>query len=384
MAGVSYALADFVTGGPIVDLPVMAGATWATQLNRSDALTCTVDLRDAHAAALDLGSASEPDKTILVARNDADVVLAWGRIDEREWDEDGHTLTLTAVGIWDHYFGSTNIAPVDALTADLIVTDAEGFRVVNPILNTSLSGLSYGSIGKRLIEQRLAWPGAPTVFDLPPDEIGTRVRNYLFSDMKRTAAALDDLTKVGNGPDFAFDAQRASDGLTLRYVMRHGSEAQPRIGTDVGVWSLGPQTPITKFKKHDKSGLATASWMTAGRSAGSVLISRATNPELIASGYAPSDAVDQSHGDVKEQTTLDEHNAGRIADVASLDVDISFTVRADATPALGSYRPGDTVVVDVPKKHPTMPPGPMPIRITSVSGDEKGKTVDIGCVVLDG
>ena len=46
MAGVFYALANFVDGGPILDLPVNPGASWASQLNRPDALSCEIDARD--------------------------------------------------------------------------------------------------------------------------------------------------------------------------------------------------------------------------------------------------------------------------------------------------------------------------------------------------
>ena len=119
MAGVSYALADFRTGGPILDLPVQEGATWAAQLNRPDALSCSVDMNDPDALALDLRSSSEPKKTVLLARTDDDVVLAWGLIDSREWDEDARTLQLTAGGVWGSYFGKTIIAPASARTAEL-------------------------------------------------------------------------------------------------------------------------------------------------------------------------------------------------------------------------------------------------------------------------
>lgn len=388
MAGVTYGLADFVTGGPIVDLPVMTGATWSAQLNRPDELSCKVDMRDPDALALDLRSASEPGKTILLARNDDDVILAWGIVKSpRKWDEDARTLSLSAAGVRSRYFGKTIVAPVDALTATLIVPDAEGYPTINPALNTTFAGYSLGTIGKKLVEQRLAFPGAPAVFELPPDEIlpadDDHTRTYLFSDFKSIDAMLDDLSGVDNGPDFAFDAQRASDGLTLRYSMRHGTEANPRIGTDVGVWSLGNLSPITKLTvDEDDDDLATAAWLTAGRNAGVALISRMTNPTLLAAGYPPMDVVDTSHGTVSKQTTLDAHGRELIRYASTLTRDVAFSVRGDATPGLGQYRPGDTVTIDVPSDHPWLTKE-IKIRITSISGDEKGTDVKIGCVVID-
>lgn len=385
MAGVSYALADFVTGGPILDLPVMEGASWASQLNRPDALSCSIDLNDPDALALDLRSSSEPNKTIMLARTDDDIILAWGLIpdDGRTWNEDTKTLDLSATGISSSYFGQTIIAPAAALTAPLITNDPEGFPQVNPALNTTLSGWSHGTIGKKLVAQRLAWPGAPTVFDLPADEVGTRTQTWLFASMKSIGSALDDLTKQEAGPDFAFDAQRASNGLGLRYVMRHGSEAKPRIGTDAGIWALGEGSPITGLKITDALAAgASASWMTAGKQSGAALISRKLNAAMLAAGYPPLDVVDTTHNDVSVQATLDSYNAELIRDAATVTRDLSFEVRADATPALGQYRPGDTITLDVPDGHPWHTKA-IPIRITSISGDEAGLSVKIGCVILD-
>ena len=383
MAGVSYALVDFVTGGPILDLPVMEGASWGAQLNRPDSVSCTIDMRDPDALRLDLRSSSEPNKTLLVARTDDDTVLAWGLIgdDGREWDEDERTLSLSASGISSSFFGKTIIAPVGAKTGALITLDGEGFPVVNPAHNTNLAGLSLGSIGKRLVAARLAWPGAPSVFDLPADEAGIRERAYLFSSMKSIGSALGDLTNVENGPDFAFDAQRGA-GLGLRYVMRHGSEAQPRIGTDAGSWHLGEGSPITGLKVKDAVAAgASAGWMTAGKQSGAPLISRVLNGAPLAAGYPPIDVVDTTHSDVSQQATLDAYNAGNVADAQRAVRALSFSVRADATPGLGSYRPGDTMTIDVPDGHPWLTTS-IPIRITSIAGDEAGLSVKIGCVIL--
>jgi hypothetical protein len=388
MPGVSFGLADFVTGGPILDLPVMEGASWGAQLNRPDSVSCTIDMRDPDALALDLRSSSEPNKTIIFARTDSDVILAWGLIgdDGREWDEDAKTLTLSAAGIGSSWLGSCIIAPVAALTAPLITNDAEGFPQVNPALNTTIAGYSHGTIGKKLVEQRLAWPGSPSaVFDLPPDEIGTRSQAWLFSSMKRIGSALDDLTKQEAGPDFAFDAARDSSGLGLRYVMRHGSEANPRIGTAAGIWSLGNDSPLIGFKATDAIAAgASAAWMTAGKQAGATLISRARNAAMIAAGYPPMDIVDTSHSDVAVQATLDRYNGVNLANGATLTRDFTFSVRGDATPGLGGYRPGDTIKIDVPDGHPWLLPGQeLAIRITSISGDETGKVVKIGCVIAN-
>lgn len=385
MAGVSYALADFVTGGPILDLPVMEGASWSSQLNRPDEVSCSVDMRDPDVLALDLRASSEPNKTILLARNDDDVILAWGLIsdDDRTWNEDTKTLDLSCQGVWSSYFGSTPIMPPSARTAALTVLDPEGFPIVNPALDTTLSGWSHGTIGKKLVAQALAWPGAPSAFILPADEVGIREQSYLFSAFKSVGDALDDLVGQEHGPDFAFDAQRASNGLSLQYVMRHGSEATPRIGVDVGVWSLGDNSPITGLSITDSVAAGAAyGWMSAGRQDGAALFSRLVDESILAAGYPPRAIVDTSHSDVSKQVTLDSYNAANLADAKTPIRDLSFSVRGDATPALGAYRPGDRILLTVPSKHPWHTTD-IPIRLTSVSGDETGKTIKIGCVILD-
>lgn len=385
MPGVSYALANFVTGDPIIDLPVKEGATWGVGLNRADTLSCTVDMRDADNLALDLPSSSEPRKTILFARNDADVIIAWGLVEPREWDEDAHDLEITATGVWDSYFGETIIAPPDARTVDLTVVDGDGYVIVNPVLNSTYTDLSLGTIGKKIVEQELAWPGAPTIFDLPVDLGGTHDRDYPFADFKRIGAALTDLTEVENGPDFAFDAYRTNDGLAIRATMRVGTNLVPRLGTHVGSWNIGLDSPITGLKmKDDPSNLGSIAFLSAGKTSGVALLARRRNDALVTSaGYPPFHIIDTSHSDVSKQSTLDTYAAEAIRFGGRVYREISFSVRGDATPGLGQYRPGDTITLDFPEDHPWQK-RPIDVRLTSMSGDETGKTVKIGCVIVDG
>lgn len=387
MTGITYSLVDFVTGGPIIDLPVRKGAEWSSQLGRADALSCSVSLRAAAARGLDLRAASEPGKTVMLARTDEDSVLAWGLIgdDGRAWDEDTKTVTLSAIGIEDTWLAENPIAPAAALVGPLTVLNADGIRVSNPLYDTTISGVSHGTIGKRLVQQLLTWPGSPAaVFDLPADEAGSRTESYAFSAFKSVGSALSDLTKQEDGPDFAFRAYRASNGLTLRYQMIAGTEAQPRIGTAAGVWSLGKLSPITGLKVNDAvAGGVFVGWMSAGKQSANVLMSRALRLDRLADGYPPRSVVDTSRSDVSVQDTLDSYNAANVDDRRLAIRDIDFSVRGDASPSLGNYRPGDTIEIDVPDNHLWLSKG-LTVRLTSISGDETGKSIKIGCVILDG
>lgn len=386
MPGVTYALADFVTGGPIVTLPVLEGASWGSLLNRPDTVECSVDLNDADNLALDLRSAAAPKKTVLLARNDNDIVLAWGIVDEPTWNEDTGTVDLTASGVRSGWLGHTIIAPASARTADLTIVDPLNptLRVINPALNTTVTGYSLGTIGKKLVQARLAWPGSPSApFVLPDDELADRTQTYEFINFKSIDSALTDLSNRENGPDFAFDAQRGPDGLSLLYVMRHGTEAEPRIGTHVGTWQLGAASPITGLTVSDVGDdMGSASWGSAGKSSGNALISRALNDALIADGYPPLDIIDTSHGDVKEQGTLDSYTRENLDYGSRPERELSFSVRGDASPGLGEFRPGDTVTIGVPDNHRWLT-NDFTVRITSVSGDETGISLKIGCVIVD-
>lgn len=376
---VHYALSDFVTGSPILDLPVMQGASWSTMLNAPDALSCTVDMRDRAVQALDLRSSSSPKKAVLSARTDDDVVLAWGIISSATWNNTKRTVALSASGFWQ-WLNKTIIGPASARTALIVNPDGS----LNTALDTAFSGYSLGTIGKLLVQQRLTWPGSPALA-MPANQIGTHERTeYYFALLKSVGAALTELTQVEGGPDFAFDAARGVDGLSLVYSMRHGSEENPRLGTKVGSWGLGSGTPIDGLDITDNGeDFATAAWMIAGRTGDRVVASRLLNDSLITdAGYPSTDYVDTSRSDVSEPATLDKYNAENAAYAGKLQRDLTFKVRGNATPGLGQYRPGDTVDLSIPADHPWLTGDSIPIRILGMSGDETGESIDIDSVVL--
>lgn len=392
---VDYEIADFVTGETFGVLPIKKGAEWTTQLNRPDQLSCTVDMRSREARGLDLSSAAEGRKTVLRARTVSDdperddLTVAWGLLDDqRPWNEDTRTLKLSAKGVESSWLGMSLIGPATALTLPLIVKDDDGLNAPNPALDTHYAGLELGTIAKRLVEQRLTWPGSPAArFTLPADRTAPadedHQRDYLFAQLKYVGEALQNLTEVENGPDIAFDCWRAADGR-LAYGMRVGTDANPRIGADVGIWALGPASPISGLEYIDDSvDVATTAWGSAGRTMGDVLLSRVRNADMIADGYPSLDYVNTSHGDVTRQATLDAYARADAAYVRRPRRDVPFSVQGDASPGLGQYRAGDFVTIDVPADHPWPPMrGGFRVRVTSLKGDETGRKIAIGCEVI--
>lgn len=374
---VTYGLAEYKTGDHIQDLPVLEGASWAVMLNKPDQLSCDIDMRDADVRALDIPSTTEPKKTVLFAQADNGVILGWGVIADREWNDDERRLTITASGGWQ-YFNQRIIAPPAAATAAII--DGDG-KVVETY-DTKYLGTTLGSIGIKLVEQALSWPGAPVAFVLPATVAGTLESDaYRLVDYKRVGAALDDLVKRVGGPDFAFDARRNSTGLGVEYVMRVGD---PFLGAEVGSWSVGGTlSPVSNLKVTDSgANLATHVWMQSGRTDSKVLVARTRNEQLLdPAGYPVLDLVDTKRTDVTVQSTLNAYAAENAVRASALGRSLSFSVKGDASLALGQYRPGDYATLEVAAGNLYLAEGSIPIRILGISGDETGTDVKITCQI---
>lgn len=378
MAGVTYGLADFVTGRYLADLPVMSGASWSRTLNKADALSCRLDLRDSDVRALDVRSVTAPKKTVLLASTEDNIVIAWGVISGRDWNDTDKTLGLRASGGWQ-YFNQRIIAPVAARTANLVNTDGKA----NTALDTVFAGRSLAFIARELVRQATAWPGSPT-FLLPTVGAGDNDRTYKFIDYKSVGAALADITNLDEGVDIAFDARRydGPTGPMLEYEMRTGS---PYLGVPVGSWPVGgPASPVTGLNVDDEGAdIATAGWMTGGKSDSKVVASRRLNDLLVTrSGYPPIDLVDTSHNDVSVQRTLDAYNAENLshADGPYRSVDFALSTSETAL-GLGGFGPGDWVTLDVADDNLYISPGPLTVRVMGISGDETGETIKVDVVV---
>lgn len=371
---VRFALSDFVTGGPILDVPIQEGASWSTVLNKADSLSCAVDLRDPEAQRLDILSAATPKKAVLSALTEEGTVLAWGIGSEHEWSEDESELGIPATGFWQ-YLDENAIMPVAARTAQLLLADGS----VNPALDTTINNLSLGTVGKKLVQQLLAWPGAPAMTFQADEWSAGRTSPYTFASFKRIGSALNDLVNRENGPDFAFDAALAANGLDLVYSMRFGTEAKPQLGEFKGSWTVGgDDSPVRGLKvKVVGDDIASSGWMNGGKQEASILMSRILNDQMIADGYAPRMFIDTTHSDVVLQKTLDDYNSDNVDYASGPYMEISFEVRGDASSLpLGQYRCGDRVELDVIRSR-RLPEGSIPCRVTGISGDETGEWIKV-------
>lgn len=386
---VRYVLANFLTGQTITEVPVTTGATWALALDKSDALSCTIDFRDRSVRALDPQSITEPHKTILLAVTEDDVVLAWGLIDlKRSWNDPEKQLTINASGAWA-YWNRCIIGTSAMRTTNFIVNNAP-----NTALDRSFANLDLATIGKRLMQDRLGWPGATMPFTFFADRTGSRQMYYAAADLKTIGSALTDLVERVNGPDFEFAATLNSDGLGYSYPVRAGTEANPYLGSFVGTWSTaGEASPVSDLAIDDDfSDFAVATWAKAQGSTASntqvTLGARVLNDTLRTSGgYPPEDFVDTSHSDVSVQQTLNDYAAEASVYASKYQRTLSFSVASyfpdgtPTTPRLGQYRPGDYVDLDF-DDHTYLGTQTLRVRLTGVSGDVEGNTTKVSAQVV--
>lgn len=381
---VRYILADFLTGSTITELPVKEDATWALALNKADALSCSIDFRDEGVRALDPRSITEPEKTVVLAVTDDDIVLAWGVIDpKRSGNDSDKELALNASGAWA-YWDRCLIGTSAMRTTPFIVNNAP-----NTTLDRTFSSLDLATIGKRLMQDRLGWPGATMPFTFFADRSGSRSMSYSVAELKTIGSGLTDLNQRDNGPDFDFTATLNSNGLGYSFPVRAGTEANPFLGSFVGSWSTaGEASPISDLTWDDDfADFATAAWMKSqGTSASGkqvTLGARVLNDALrIGGGYPPIDYVETAHTDVNDQGTLNDYAAEASVYASRYQRSFSFSVNSyfpdgtAVTPKLGQYRPGDYVDLDF-DTHWYFGTTTMRVRITGVSGDVAGNSVKV-------
>lgn len=381
---INYQAFNFVTGKVIADLPVMPGASWSLALNKADTLEVKLNLKDPSTLALDPVNLTEPRKTCIVASTDDGVPIAWGRIDpKRSLDDTTRVLTLPVTGAWS-YWDNCIIGSVSARTTAIISGGS-----ANPGLNTTVAGVSLATIGSRLMQQRLEWPGAIMPFSFPAAEaVAGATETYPFINYKTIGSALTDLTQRVNGPDFDFPAVYSSDMSGLSYPVRAGTLAAPQLGTYLGVWSASQAgSPVDDLGIDDDfADFATAVWMSSqgqdSRGNSITLASRVLNDRLIDAGYPPEDYVDTSRSDVSVQVTLDGYAAENAIYAGKYQRSFDATIHvfhSDGSlvqPSPLTARPGDYIDLDF-DAHPMVGTQRIPCRIMSLSGDEVGESVKV-------
>lgn len=362
-----YLIGDLRTGRRLLDLNVLTGP-WKASLNEAGTVGATVTLRDPDMVQLVLRNAATVGKAFLaVVEND--VVQEAGPIWVHDYDRDAGTLELAAAGLWS-YFDHRVLLPVLAAGQSPVGAD------------TNLSGLSLGTIAKRLVQQAQRHTGGNVPIVLPGDEAGVHEREYLGADLALIGDRLAELTEVIGGPDIVFAPRFTSDRLGIEWVMRVGTNAKPQLSSQsVHVWDLAVPEPSVRGLKVRRTAeqLVGRQWATGGRNDDVVMTARHDVPTLVNAGYPLLEAVDSSHSSVSVQSTLDAY-AREGARTGYKPIEFwSFQVRADVAPLVGEYQVGDYCRLKI-GDDPYIPRNTRDgylRRIVALSGDEQGRWITV-------
>lgn len=290
-------LGDLLTGRRILDVPFL-DASASTELNAAGSVSATVDLRDPAVAALDLRNASAPGKTFLGAVVD-DVIVEAGPVWSREYDRSASTLELSASGLWSYFDHRTLLPPL----GDLPVVDPATGESAS-YANSSWSGLHLGTIGKRIVQQSMAWPGGnlPIVFE--DDKPGAHVRTYVGAELPRIGQMLENITGVQDGPDIEFRPRWSADRLGVEWFYRSGDPRLASVATH-RINMAVVDSPVDELTVRESGAvLGSLAWTSGARAADVAMVERVVDPRLLDAGYPLLELVDSSRSSVTERATL--------------------------------------------------------------------------------
>lgn len=387
-------LADLRTGRQILDLSVMDSSNWQRTLNEPEALTAVLDMQDPDTVKLQPRIAAAPGRTILACAT-GDVILAAGPVWSHKYNRDAKTLQVNAAGMWS-YFDHRYVLPIAAATipvTQFTIPDASaaGKTKPNPAVGTYLTGLEYGTIAKRWVQQAQAWTGGtvPVVFEA--DRAGTRERNFEGSDFKNIGTVLSQLSQVESGPDIRFRPRLTADRLGVEFLLETGTDASPLLTGGPHMWNLtAEESSVSNFEVTANAlKMAGTAWATGGRSLDTVLVARTIDSTLTDLGYPLLESLDSSHTTVSVQSTLDGYASANALLGRAGSETWDFDVETARQPFLGSFWEGDWCTVDVAPYDPTTGTGDPYLlekqtsqrRIVSLSGDDLSETVRVQTMV---
>lgn len=257
-----------------------------------------------------------------------------GPIIPSDLDGDKNTLQVTARGL-RYMLDRVPILPAIALTREL----APG-GVPDPTLDTTISGVDLGTIGKKLIQQARTWPGWS---DIPirfhADRPGSRSRTYAAVDRKRVEDALGDLESVQNGPDIRLRLERTGPD-SFGWVYESGTEEQPRLQGQLPIgWEPDDLTGLGI--QRDPSRMGSISWTQGGRSDDTTLIRMRYDPYLVERGFPLLHLESGGSSSISDPATADSWNVETLRTARSPWEFWRFAVSADQEPYPYEYGCGD-------------------------------------------
>lgn len=350
------------TGHPVADLQVSAWE-FGRGINASDKHGVTVPAYTPWAVSTDLAELLTPYKYSLALIDESvegfPVVEASGPITGRppEDDTDGRTsYKVTARGP-QILFGHWHIRKFPGWP--LLGGDGKP----TGLYDLAFTGLSLGTIIKRLVQEWAKWEGndLPIVYEL--DRAGTReYARHEAVDGKPLGDALNEIADRIDGVEWALMPEIDNlDRISYRLVTG-ADDDQVIVSNDNLTWNLGGARPdIQGLEPNDMTGeIATDAVYSAGKGDDGVLLVRASDPSLVEQGWPRLEVWDKTHSSVTQESTLQSWADGRVTPVASRP---SFQVRADRAHGV-QY--GDLVEIAA-QGHWYQPDGVLKHRVLGVS-----------------
>lgn len=365
-------MGDLLTGRRILDVPFVT-ADWSVELNAPGAVKCSLDLRDPDVQALDMRNSATPGKSFLAAVVDGVVVEA-GPIWARSFDRGTGELQLSARGLWS-YFDHRTLLP-----------DLGTLPVVDPVsgesaayANSAWSSMSLGTIGKRIVQQSMTWPGGdlPIVFE--GDKAGTHERNYVGAELPVIGQMLQNLTEVEDGPDIEFRPRWSADRMGVEWLYRSGDPrlaAQSVILLDTTV----PSSPVDDLRVDDSaSRMGSLGWCSGGRSADIAMVERSFDTLLVDAGFPLLEIVDSSRSSVKDQETLLAYavELARTGRKSLAQWSVTVHTGGDGEPLMTDFSVGDFVDIKIGGDL-FVPDGVYRRRIVNIAGKAGDPIIKLG------
>lgn len=239
------------------------------------------------------------------------------------------------------------------------------------------SGLSLGTIAKRVVSQAQTKPGGslPITFALP-DELAAdggsnHERTYRGFNLQNVNAhdVLTKLSNVINGPDIMFKPRLIRDNQ-LTFDMWTGTDKQSRIyQKTTPVWDTTPSRGFVV----DMSTIVTGSYQTfrtystgAGQDAG-LLIKVATNDGPLQAQFPLLESV-VNVGNSENPDIVAGYGMSSLWANKEPLLEVQMTIRADGATPLGDFWPGDLVQV-ITEGWLSLPDGMTEMRLLSIVGD---------------
>ncbi len=325
-----FFVADVMTG-QVRDEISLRTATYTDRLKSPSTLDASISMRDAAATRANLNT----ETTMLIEVRDGLVVFA-GPLISVQKQRDSPTLSLYAYDLWGYVRrrrirsrqGMTHAT--GAVPSQIRFSAVDQFHVVEDIIG-HIQSISGGDLGITVAYSALSGR--------------TRDRTYLETDRKYAGAAIEELSDVQDGFDWALEVSGSVDDLgSITHTLRLTYPMRGRTTRLVLSWNGGTNMLGLAYVESSRDRAQSYFGVGAGDN-DAQLTSLRQDPSLL--GVLPLLEADDQWPDVSVQSTLDAHVERRLglnrraARTPILDLD------PDAEPRWGEYLVGDIVTAEL-------------------------------------